>query len=357
VILRPKLGRKERGGGKNQDDNQCVLHTELLQFHSFQHIELPSIPQQPRSSRTSHPPFVVQRQDILHPRFLPWLPFHHARRLRHGLDVRSQRACIVGRRRSRVHLRERANKTPRVDFTWRVGETRFVHAACGRNHSILVGSEGQVWSTGANNLGQCGHPPCPEVPTWQQVKGTFGGGRVFKAAAGITFSIVLTEQGRREWATYISFQALTPIPVFSFGSGEHGQLGNGRTGEHIITGNKTAYDVSTTILVSLSSYRVPRDSPQCIYRSAVAVKALDGKHITQIACGPQHSIALDSEGVVYVWGYNGYCRLGLGHQKDILSPTPVPHVRPSTQELRDSTVFTLDRFRSLLDPTLLAWVR
>jgi len=84
--------------------------------------------------------------------------------------------------------------------------TRFVYAACGRNHSLLVGSEGQVWSTGANNLGQCGHAPCPEVPTWQQVKGTFGGGRVFKAAAGITFSVVLTEQGRREWAVYTPFQ-------------------------------------------------------------------------------------------------------------------------------------------------------
>lgn len=122
--------------------------------------------------------------------------------------------------------------------------TRFVYAACGRNHSLLIGSEGQVWSTGANNLGQCGHPPCPEVLTWHQVKGTFGGGRVFKAAAGITFSIVLTEQGRREWTVYtLFFQALTHVPVFSFGSGEHGQLGNGRTGEHIITGNKTAYDV------------------------------------------------------------------------------------------------------------------
>ena len=85
------------------------------------------------------------------------------------------------------------------------------------------------------------------------------------------------------------------------------------------------------ILVSLPSRHVVRDSSKCIYRSAVAVKALDGKHITQIACGPQHSIALDSEGVVYVWGYNGYCRLGLGHQKDTLFPTPVPHVRPSTQ--------------------------
>ena len=31
--------------------------------------------------------------------------------------------------------------------------------------------------------------------------------------------------------------------VYSFGSAEVGQLGNGRTGEHISTGNKTAFDV------------------------------------------------------------------------------------------------------------------
>lgn len=32
--------------------------------------------------------------------------------------------------------------------------TRFVHAACGRSHSLLVDSQGQVWSAGANNFGQ-----------------------------------------------------------------------------------------------------------------------------------------------------------------------------------------------------------
>lgn len=32
--------------------------------------------------------------------------------------------------------------------------TRFVQAACGRSHSLLVGDDGQVWSAGANNLGQ-----------------------------------------------------------------------------------------------------------------------------------------------------------------------------------------------------------
>ena len=46
---------------------------------------------------------------------------------------------------------------------------------------------------------------------------------------------------------------LTFVLVFSFGSGEHGQLGNGRTGEHIITGNKTAYDV----------YNDPSESSLC----------------------------------------------------------------------------------------------
>jgi alpha-tubulin suppressor-like RCC1 family protein len=32
--------------------------------------------------------------------------------------------------------------------------TTFVHAACGRSHTILVGSEGQVWTAGANQFGQ-----------------------------------------------------------------------------------------------------------------------------------------------------------------------------------------------------------
>jgi alpha-tubulin suppressor-like RCC1 family protein len=74
--------------------------------------------------------------------------------------------------------------------------TRFVHAACGRNHSLLVGSEGQLWTAGINNLGQCGHAVCPEVTSFKLVQGPLNGGNVIKAAAGITFSIVLTDAGR-----------------------------------------------------------------------------------------------------------------------------------------------------------------
>lgn len=260
----PKLGRKERGGGKNQDDN----HPDLPEPHILRSLSNVRIVSIHTSSNGCH-------SIMLDVSGTAWM---FGRNERSSLGV-AGRDCVSENAPIKLIAPTLPGASPR---------TRFVYAACGRNHSLLVGSEGQVWSTGANNLGQCGHPPCPEVLTWQQVKGTFGGGRVIKAAAGISFCIVLTDQGR----------------LFAFGSGEHGQLGNGRTGEHIITGNKTAYDV---------------------HNNPISVKALDGKHITQIACGPQHSIALDSEGIVYVWGYNGYCRLGLGHQKDILFPTPVPH--------------------------------
>lgn len=39
------------------------------------------------------------------------------------------------------------------------------------------------------------------------------------------------------------FRFLSFVLVFSFGSAEKGQLGNGTTGERITTGNKTSYDI------------------------------------------------------------------------------------------------------------------
>ena len=147
--------------------------------------------------------------------------------------------------------------------------TKIVHAACGRNHTLLVGSDGSVWSAGVNNFGQvgvarlyldcivegrmfceqCGQSVCPQVTTFKLVTGIAYNGskeRVVMASAGLTFSAVLTESGRG-----ICFTSTCDLVcvfmhfwlVFTFGSAEKGQLGNGTTGERITTGNKTAYDM------------------------------------------------------------------------------------------------------------------
>jgi len=168
--------------------------------------------------------------------------------------------------------------------------TKFVHAACGRQHSILVGSNGDMWSAGGNASGQCGHNPSKEVTSFNLIKGPTLGGKkqkVIQVGAGITFSLCLTEDGK----------------VWAFGSAEAGQLGNGRTGEHIATGNKLVYD---------------------LHHDPTLVRGIEDVKIVSLACGNSHSILLDDKGFVYTFGYNGLCRLGLGDQQNRLKATVVP---------------------------------
>ncbi|KAF8655946.1 hypothetical protein AX16_002853 [Volvariella volvacea WC 439] len=267
----PKLGRKERGGAAARAESDDPPNPDLLEPYTLRSLSNVKATSIHTSCSGCH--FVV-------------------------LDADGS-AWLFGRNTSSAlgvtgvdHISENAPRkiTPQ-DLGAQGGKNaKFIHAACGRNHTLLVDSDGTVWTAGANTYGQCGHPTCPEVPAFKAVVGISHQGNkeeVVQAAAGVTFSIILTRSGK----------------VFSFGSAEKGQLGNGTTGERITTGNKTAYDIE----------------PYPIY-----VKELDGKHIVQITSGQQHSAAIDDTGVVYVWGYNGYCRLGLGNQVDILKPKPVP---------------------------------
>ncbi|KAF8550733.1 RCC1/BLIP-II [Imleria badia] len=261
----PKLGRKERGGkGEGNPEAPDLLEPHILR--SLSNVKITSIH---ASCCACH--FIALDIDGA-----AWMFGRNA-------------PCALGV----AGVDSISENTPRRVLATELGAkegARFVHAACGRGHALLVDSEGNVWSAGADNLGQCGHSVTPQITTFKCVEGPYVDGerqRVVKAGAGVTFSIVLTEGGK----------------VFSFGSGEKGQLGNGRTGEHITTGNKTAYDIET---------------------EPVPVKGLDDKTIIDIVCGAQHSVAIDTQGVVYVWGYNGYCRLGLGNQQDVLIPKVVP---------------------------------
>ncbi|KAI0741335.1 RCC1/BLIP-II [Daedaleopsis nitida] len=262
----PRLGKKDKGGKKSQEDGTS---TDLLEPHilrSLSDIKIVSI-------HTSCAGCHCVALDV---DGVAWL------------FGRNDKSCL-----GVVDLDAISENEPRRVTPQELGApkgTRFIQAACGRNHTLLVGSEGQLWTAGANHAGQCGHPACPEVQAFKLVNGPKLNGakeKVVKAAAGITFSVVLTESGK----------------VFAFGSEEKGQLGNGQAGERIVSAGKSAFDYET---------------------EPILVKGLSERKIVQISCGPQHAIALDADGRVFVWGYNGYCRLGLGNQQDILVPKMVP---------------------------------
>ncbi|KAK0227512.1 regulator of chromosome condensation 1/beta-lactamase-inhibitor protein II [Armillaria fumosa] len=191
------------------------------------------------------------------------------------------------------------------------GDGKSAHAACGMNHTLLVSSDGTVWTTGTNMLGQTipsllssatpiaccsslivlqyGCLYCLQMLSFKRIPFFVieeGQEKAITVSGGVMFSCVLTESGK----------------VYAFGSAEKGELGNGMTGVCITTHNKMAFNI--------------------IYES-VLVKDLGHEKTTQRSSGQQHSIALDEIGTVYVWGYNGHCRLGLGNHVDALRPKQV----------------------------------
>jgi alpha-tubulin suppressor-like RCC1 family protein len=149
--------------------------------------------------------------------------------------------------------------------------------AAGDQYSLVLKTDGTVWTWGADLTGQTGcttfQPPCTVDPTVpRQVAGL---ANIVQIAAGIDFALALRNDGT----------------VFSFGSDSNGQLGNG------------------FIL------------PQSTQNAATAVKELPPA--TAIAAGARHALALQANGAVWAWGWNNLGQLGRGNTNDIAVPATV----------------------------------
>lgn len=201
-----------------------------------------------------------------------------------------------------LRLNRKTHFSPSLDASAR---SDIVHAACSRSHTLLVTRGGSVYGAGSNLNSQLALSRAGDVvATFTRIESgpwSKANDPVVQVAAGLTFSLFLTVSGR----------------VYASGSMERGQLGNGRTGEHFVSGNRLAFaEESTPILV----------------------KGLAEHKIVEISCGQQHSIALDDQGFCYVWGFGGYGRLGLGNANDQMTPALVPQFARENQASRAASV-------------------
>ena len=129
--------------------------------------------------------------------------------------------------------------------------------AGGRNHTVILKSDGTVWTVGANVSGQLGDNTTTQKKSPIQVSGLNG---IVAVAAGENHSMALTSTG----ALYV-----------------WGENGFGQVGDASTTDRKTPVQSNLTNVVA-------------------------------IAAGLDHSVALKSNGEVYVWGGDGKGQLGDG---------------------------------------------
>ena len=174
-----------------------------------------------------------------------------------------------------------------------------VSVQCGASHSLALSSTGSVYTWGKNTQGQCGTGHVGEVLLPSLNKALLSE-NVIQLAAGWEYSLALTDKGAvYAWGCgYRDNRRGTVPPVLGLGDND------GRTvPERLRTfDNDNSIDMKSNLALKL--YGIESE----LYR------------VMAIACGWDHSLALDNRGRVRSWGSGQNGKLGHGNEDSV----PVP---------------------------------
>lgn len=149
-------------------------------------------------------------------------------------------------------------------------------SACGF-HTAIVTDAGELFTWGEGKFGRLGHMSernCHSPTIVEYMVGK----KPRQVSCGGFHTAVVSEDGR----------------LYTFGGGEHGQLGH--------------------------NDRVNKMTP-------TFVEALDGMFVSQITCGWSHSVALTVKGLVYTWGNGDHGKLGHGNGRKVAVPQAVENMK------------------------------
>lgn len=183
-------------------------------------------------------------------------------------------------------------------------------AALGKSHTIFLQTDGSLQALGSNKTGQCG---------WRQNVKQSGalkaclapeGINFVKIACGEDFSLALDDQG----------------VLYSTGSSEFGQLGNGETGEYFVTANKLAFANAYAFGPQLIFHSTDPDDSNRSTQQKKTVPLTQEIRLQDIACGKHHALALEAPASnatgtrLFSWGCGNYGCLGHNRQHDEYFP-------------------------------------
>lgn len=185
-----------------------------------------------------------------------------------------------------------------VDASGVLAGKNIIAIACGDDHSLALSDEGKVYAWGGNTFGQLGDgSTAPRFsPVAVNMSGVLAGKTIVAIGGGHTHSIALTSDGQ----------------IFAWGYNQNGQLGNG-----------TGANSSVPVAVNMNG-------------------ALAGRTVKSIAAGGDHNVVLTLDGKVYAWGRNDYGQLG----DDSNAPSEEPVAVDTTGWMNGKTITAIAAGRS-----------
>lgn len=179
-------------------------------------------------------------------------------------------------------------------------------AATGKSHTILLYADGTLWATGSNKSGQCGVKS--KVESVPNLKAMPFDGEVQQITAGEDFTVVLGTDG----------------VMYTTGSSEYGQLGNGETGEYFVTASKLAFANCQVLTPRTTFCYCPGEKLHTSSSEQKVVPLQESIRIGYIAAGKHHTLAVEAASNqpsrVFSWGCGHYGVLGHGRVADEYFP-------------------------------------
>jgi len=203
-------------------------------------------------------------------------------------------------------------------------DTHVSCVAAGMRHTLAIGDEGFLWCWGARKDGQLALtlPPDSQNAVFQPQMSTLGTG-IKEIVAGAKHSACIRSdgtvsvwgggRGRAPWHDSGPEPRVIPLPEGVMGC----QLASGWSHVACVGDDGGIYTSGRS------------DYGQCGHGSNSApwidhfqkVKGLDA--IAKVACGAEHTICLSLDGRVFTWGWGDHGQLGSGGTENIMAPAAV----------------------------------
>ncbi|GMH42697.1 hypothetical protein BSKO_10616 [Bryopsis sp. KO-2023] len=171
-----------------------------------------------------------------------------------------------------------------------LADSKIIGACGGRHHTAFVAEDGKSYTCGSNLHGQCGTGVIKSKEKSEELIKDPMEAKVSDCTAvscGIEFTMWLCD-GK----------------LYAAGLPQYGQLGDGSDHEY------NAKEASVKLVYA------PQPTP-------IYLETLAERKVVAVTCGHYHTIAVDSDGIAFSWGFGGYGRLGHKVQQDEHKPRPI----------------------------------
>ncbi|KAJ6459704.1 RCC1/BLIP-II [Mycena vitilis] len=219
-----------------------------------------------------------------------------------------------------------------------MGPNGLERVAAGGMHSLILDSNGKVWSFGLNDslaLGRATKAPGGEPDNIPGPVTGLDGFRTTAIAASDNLSIAISETGElRAWGTFFSDgllgfmghkdKMMTPTALPAFSKKRISSAACGEDHALALTCDGTVYAWGNGVNFQLGRRILERRKI-----NGLRPEALPLKSVVSVFAGNHTSFAVDADGVVYAWGLNQMRQTGVDSaETQIKAPTEVDALHP-----------------------------